>query len=204
MFSGNMLARTKISKRIATYCNKLLIHRNNKCVTDKNILWCGACLSTQKLVKSNKIMIFNQSLSMSSGHCSSEYKHNTTTTPPYVILSIRPPPKLYTHLSIALLFRLICHTPITKRGLSVHSWPFPTVLMMKNIKKNRRGHVPFMLLAAILPQWRRPVASSETLDLLHWAIHAILYRHTAAANQNGQLCKCICWLLFVCLLPWQL
>jgi hypothetical protein len=29
MFSGNMLARTKISKRIATYCNKVLIHRNN-------------------------------------------------------------------------------------------------------------------------------------------------------------------------------
>jgi hypothetical protein len=29
VFSGNMSARTKISERIATYCNKLLIHRNN-------------------------------------------------------------------------------------------------------------------------------------------------------------------------------
>ncbi len=35
MFSGNMLARNKISERIATYCNKLLVHRNNKCVTVK-------------------------------------------------------------------------------------------------------------------------------------------------------------------------
>jgi hypothetical protein len=37
------------------------------------------------------------------------------------------------------------------------------------------------LLAAILAQWRRPVASTKTLNLLHWAMCALLYRRTAAA-----------------------
>jgi hypothetical protein len=51
---------------------------------------------------------------------------------------------------------------------------------MKNIK-NWHSHVPFMLLAEIPTQWQHPVASSEALDLLHWAMHAVLYRRTAAA-----------------------
>ncbi len=38
-----------------------------------------------------------------------------------------------------------------------------------------------MLSAAILAQCWRLVASSEALDLLHWAICAVLYRRTAAA-----------------------
>ncbi len=33
----------------------------------------------------------------------------------------------------------------------------------------------------ILAQWRCPVASSKGLDLLHWAMCAVLYRHTTAA-----------------------
>jgi hypothetical protein len=33
----------------------------------------------------------------------------------------------------------------------------------------------------ILAQWRRPVASSKALDLLHRAVHAVLYGCTAAA-----------------------
>jgi hypothetical protein len=37
------------------------------------------------------------------------------------------------------------------------------------------------LLAAILTQWQHPVASTKTLDLLHQAMHAVLYRRTAAA-----------------------
>jgi hypothetical protein len=52
--------------------------------------------------------------------------------------------------------------------------------MMKNIKK-QRSHVPFMLLDIILAQWRRPVASSEALDLLHWAMHAVTYQRIAMA-----------------------
>jgi hypothetical protein len=50
---------------------------------------------------------------------------------------------------------------------------------------NRHSHVPFMLLTAILAQWRHPVASSEALDLLHWAICAVLYRHTATAIKTA-------------------
>ncbi len=38
-----------------------------------------------------------------------------------------------------------------------------------------------MLLGIILAQWRRPVASSEALDFLHWAMCAITYRGIAMA-----------------------
>ncbi len=38
-----------------------------------------------------------------------------------------------------------------------------------------------MLLGIILAQWQCPVASSETLDLLHQVICAILYQRTAMA-----------------------
>ncbi len=48
---------------------------------------------------------------------------------------INPPNKLYTHLSQALLFRLICNAPIKNKGLQLDQQPFSTVLTMKNIKK---------------------------------------------------------------------
>jgi hypothetical protein len=38
-----------------------------------------------------------------------------------------------------------------------------------------------MLLAAILAQWWHPVAYSEALDLLHWAICTVLYWRTTMA-----------------------
>ncbi len=59
------------------------------------------------------------------------------------------------------------------------------MLKMKNIKKNHRSQVPFVLLAPILSQWRRPVASSEALDLLHWAICMVLYRRTTVAIKTA-------------------
>jgi hypothetical protein len=46
----------------------------------------------------------------------------------------------------------------------------------ENIKKKCRSHVRFMLSDIILARWRRPVASSETLDLLHQAMRAVKYR----------------------------
>jgi hypothetical protein len=49
------------------------------------------------------------------------------------------------------------------------------------IEKNRHSHVRFILSDIILAQWQRPVASSKALDLLHWAMCAVLYRRTAAA-----------------------
>jgi hypothetical protein len=42
-----------------------------------------------------------------------------------------------------------------------------------------------MLLDIILAQWRRPVASSEALDLLHWAMHTITYRRIAMAIKTA-------------------
>ncbi len=51
----------------------------------------------------------------------------------------------------------------------------------ENIKKKRRSHVQFILSDIILAQWRCPVASSKALDLLHWVMHAVLYRRTTAA-----------------------
>ncbi len=47
--------------------------------------------------------------------------------------------------------------------------------------KKNRSHVRFILLDIILARWRCPVASSEALDLLHWAMPAVLYQRTAAA-----------------------
>ncbi len=38
-----------------------------------------------------------------------------------------------------------------------------------------------MLSGTTLARWRRPVASSEALDLLHWVMHAVTYRRIAMA-----------------------
>jgi hypothetical protein len=54
------------------------------------------------------------------------------------------------------------------------------VLMMKTSKKHR-SHVPTMLSGIILAQWQHPVASSEVLDLLHWAMREVTYRCIAMA-----------------------
>jgi hypothetical protein len=51
----------------------------------------------------------------------------------------------------------------------------------ENIKKKCRSPVRFILLDIILAQWWCLVASSKALDLLHWAMHAVLYWRTAAA-----------------------
>jgi hypothetical protein len=51
----------------------------------------------------------------------------------------------------------------------------------ENIKKKCRSHVRFILLDIILTRWRRPVASSKALDLLHREMRVVLYRRTTAA-----------------------
>jgi hypothetical protein len=42
-----------------------------------------------------------------------------------------------------------------------------------------------MLLDIILAGWQRPVASSEALDLLHWAMCAVTYRRIAMAIKTA-------------------
>jgi hypothetical protein len=55
----------------------------------------------------------------------------------------------------------------------------------ENIEKKHRSHVRFMLLDIILAQWRRPVASSEALDLLHRAMRVVTYRCIAMAIKTA-------------------
>jgi hypothetical protein len=42
-----------------------------------------------------------------------------------------------------------------------------------------------MLSDIILAQWQRPVASSEALDLLHWAMRAVTYQRIAMAIKTA-------------------
>ncbi len=62
-------------------------------------------------------------------------------------------------------------------------------------------HDQLHLLATILAQWQHPVTSSEALDLLHWAMHAVTYRcFTMAikmATKVGVFLQCC----FVCCCP---
>ncbi len=51
--------------------------------------------------------------------------------------------------------------------------------------KNWLCHVPYMLLDIILVWWRRPVVSSEALDLLHWVMRAVTYRRIAMAIKTA-------------------
>ncbi len=42
------------------------------------------------------------------------------------------------------------------------------------------------LLTAILAQWRRPMASIEALDLLHWEMCMVLYQCTATSIEMAR------------------
>ncbi len=55
----------------------------------------------------------------------------------------------------------------------------------ENIKKSHRSHVRFMLSDIILAWWWRPVAPSEALDLLDWAMRAVTYRRIAMAIKTA-------------------
>ncbi len=55
----------------------------------------------------------------------------------------------------------------------------------ENIKKTVIAMYGFILLDIILARWRRPVASSEALDLLHRAMHTVTYRRIAMAIKTA-------------------
>ncbi len=42
-----------------------------------------------------------------------------------------------------------------------------------------------MLLVIILAQWQRPEASSKAVDLLHQAMHVVMYRRIAMAIKTA-------------------
>jgi hypothetical protein len=52
---------------------------------------------------------------------------------------------------------------------------------MKKLRKNWRSFDCNTLLERILAQWRRPVASIESLDIRYRAMRAVSYRRTATA-----------------------
>jgi hypothetical protein len=52
---------------------------------------------------------------------------------------------------------------------------------MKKLVKNWHMHDRLQLLAAILTQWWRLVASNKALNLLHWAMCAVTYWRIAMA-----------------------
>jgi hypothetical protein len=75
--------------------------------------------------------------------------------------------------------------PYCYSGLSLWFCGFLDDLTMKNIEQNRCWHVPFMLLEQVPAQWWHPVASSEALDPLHRAMHAVSYRRIAMAIETA-------------------
>jgi hypothetical protein len=65
---------------------------------------------------------------------------------------------------------------------------------MKKLGKNWRRYVRLSLSERVLAQWWHPVAFSEALDLLYWAMRAVLYCHIAmvidTASKVGVLFDC--------------
>ncbi len=59
-----------------------------------------------------------------------------------------------------------------------------------------------MLLDRILAQWRRPVASSEALDLIHWAMHTVTYQHVAMVIKMARKVGVFVHHIFCCLCTW--
>jgi hypothetical protein len=56
-----------------------------------------------------------------------------------------------------------------------------------------------MLSGIILTHWWRPVASSEALDLLHWAMHAVMCRRIAIAIKMANFADVfVDWCLYAC------
>jgi hypothetical protein len=69
---------------------------------------------------------------------------------------------------------------------------------MKKLEKYWRWYVPWLLLAAILSRWRQPVVPNKALDLLYWALHAVLYWLTTTAIEMAS--KVGAFFIVVCLL----
>jgi hypothetical protein len=58
-------------------------------------------------------------------------------------------------------------------------------MTMKKFKKNEGRLDQLQLSATILARWQRLVASNKALNLLYWAMCAVLYRRTTAAIKKA-------------------
>jgi hypothetical protein len=75
---------------------------------------------------------------------------------------------------------------------------------MKKLEKTQGRLDQLQLSAAILTRWQRLVASNKALNLLYWAMCAVLYRRTATAIKMASLLGTFFLLSFHLLLPWRL
>ena len=81
---------------------------------------------------------------------------------------------------------LICHTPIVIQGYPCALWPFSTIWQWETLEKTGVGMSDWWLLEQLLA-WRwHPVASSEALDLLHWAMGVLLHRRIGMAIKTAR------------------
>ncbi len=111
--------------------------------------------------------------------------------------SLTPPKVIYSPL-LSPSFCFICYTPIENMGLGINPWSFSTSWQWKKLKTNQHMRDRLNLLAAILTQRWRPVASTKALNLLHWAMCAVLYRRTTAAIKMARKVGPFFHCYFVC------
>jgi hypothetical protein len=80
-------------------------------------------------------------------------------------------------LTLIKPFSFVCYVvPLLKTGALAQPATFFNYFTMKKLKKKQHMHDQLHLSAAILAQWWHPVAYSEALDLLHWAMQVVTYR----------------------------
>jgi hypothetical protein len=72
---------------------------------------------------------------------------------------------------------------------------------MKKLKNNLCWDDRLLVLEQILTQWWHPVASSEALDLLHWAILAVKYRAIVMSINTARKIGVFLNRCFVCCCP---
>ncbi len=72
---------------------------------------------------------------------------------------------------------------------------------MKKLEKNQGRLDQLQLLAAILTQWQRLVASNKALNLFYWEMCTVLYQRTAAAIKMASLLSTLSCRCFVCCCP---
>jgi hypothetical protein len=93
------------------------------------------------------------------------------------------------------------YSPLVKIGALMLTHDLFLQVDNETTKKNRCWYVRWLLLAAILAQWRQLVASNIALDLLHWAMCTVLYRHIATAIKMASKVGAFFHPCFVCCRP---
>ncbi len=78
-------------------------------------------------------------------------------------------------------FFVWCIIPLLKTGTLASTRDLLHQVDDEKLIENWHMHVWWLLLATVLAWWWHLVASNKALNLLYWAMRAVLYRRTAAA-----------------------